>query len=995
MAETVSSNSSSPPHTPPARAASRLYPFSGADRHLHGRIALWLFCILLPIIGLIAFAIWQRHRDAVSMASMQARNLTKALALQLEADFTRIDGVLQFSEFILSTLAKEHPIFKPAPTLQQQQIVGTRLKGLQQSFSGIQALNVFDAAGELRFSSLSVTKPVNIADRPFFRQLKNNPQTLTAFSDIIISRTTGLRSLAQARSLRDPQGQFQGVVSAIIDLEPIDRLLAAVDTGPGGTALLRRSDTTVLIARYPLYNQNDFNRPLPADNPIRQRIAAGQLSGELSYTATTDNEKRLASFQVMDAHPFYFQVGFSEAHYLGAWRRQAGLSAVIALLVLLVSFLGTRRIIRSHTAEQEALAQLREAETVASMGHWVFEFAGGRLAWSDQTYRLFDMAPGTAMDITQFMQLVHPDDRTAVQTAWQQAVGSGGLYEVEHRILRNGTVCWMFERADLSRQHNGKVVGTVLDITGRKQAEEQLQTQKIRLQAILDGTHVGTWEWNVQTGETIFNERWAEIVGHTLADLEPVSIKTWERFVHPDDLQKSAELLEAHFSGRSSFYDYECRMRHRKGHWVWVHDRGRVTTWTEDGRPLLMAGTHQDITARKELEHSLVEARDAAEAANQAKSQFLASMSHEIRTPMNGVIGMAQLLEFTELTPEQQEYVSAIRVSGDSLLQLINDILDLSKIESGKIELEETVFSLTKAIEDLILIQKSRIFEKGLTLRKELQQLPTLVRGDQLRIKQILLNLLGNAVKFTETGTITIAATALEQHPDSVIVRLTVSDTGIGIAPEALEKIFKPFEQAETGTTRRFGGTGLGLAICRRLAKLMGGAIRVESSPGTGSSFHLELPLLLPDRQVQTAEISRTLPDQPPLRQLTVLVAEDVPMNQRAAELMVCKLGHRAVIADNGYEALERWRKGGIDLILMDVQMPVMSGPEAVAAIRCHEQESGGHTPIIALTADALKGTREQLLHAGFDRYLTKPLMLGSLRDQLEQLVNDGSPQAD
>ena len=951
------------------------------------RNMLWLVCGLLPILGLMTFAGWQRHHDAVGKATLQARNLSDVLAIKLEADFNRIDGVLQFTEFILARLPKEHQQLGRAPSLQQQQLFAERLQGLCKSFNGIEAINIFDAAGNLRFSSRPLARPVSIADRPHFQQLKSNPRITTVYSDVISSRTTGLQALAVLRAVRDKQGHLTAVISAVIDIAPIRHLLTRLNTGPGGVALLRRSDTTVLIARYPHSDLADFNQPLPADNPIRRRVLSGERQGELSYIASTDGEKRLGSFRVMDGHPFYTQVAFSEAHYLAHWRHQTWLAVGMAVLIVLVSLFGMRHLGRSQAREEQAQAWLQEAETVAGMGHWVIEPDNGRLRWSDQVYQLFGIAPGTPVNYGLFTQIVHPDDRAALESAWQQAVSTNGLCEIDHRILVKGQVRWVRERADLARRQNGTVIGTVLDITERKRLEERLRTGQIRLQSILDGTHVGTWEWNVQTGETIFNERWAEILGYSLAELAPVSIKTWNQFCHPDDLQQATEQLEAHFSGRSSFYDCEVRMRHKEGHWVWVHDRGRVATWTGDGSPLLMAGTHQDISQRKELELSLIEAKEAADAANQAKSQFLANMSHEIRTPMNGVIGMAQVLQMTELSEEQQEYVNGIRVSGEGLMQLINDILDLSKIESGKIDLELADFSLEKAIEDVILTQKSRIFLKGLKLQKELQMLPLRVQGDQLRIKQILLNLLSNAAKFTEAGTITIAASMLEQQLDRCVVRITVSDTGIGIAPEALQTIFRPFEQAEAGITRRFGGTGLGLTICRKLAELMGGSIWVESSPGAGSSFHLELPFITAVPEICRRHEEQTWLLQQPARSLTVLVAEDVPMNQRATQLMLQKLGHRSVIANNGQEALEQWRTGEIDLILMDIQMPVMSGLEATATIRREELRTGRHIPIIALTADALRGTQDQLLRSGFDRYLSKPLMIRTLKEQLEAAI--------
>jgi PAS domain S-box-containing protein len=523
------------------------------------------------------------------------------------------------------------------------------------------------------------------------------------------------------------------------------------------------------------------------------------------------------------------------------------------------------------------------------------------------------------------------------------------------------------------------------DITERKKAETLLQNSREQYELAVAGSNDGIWDWDLRTNDLYLSPRWKDQLGYQDHELTN-NFDTFKSNLHPDDAPRVLALAEKYIAGTEGRYVQEFRMRHKDGTWRWILAQGAAVRG-EDGIPVRVAGSHTDITAQRDYVEQLASAKDAADAANRAKSEFLANMSHEIRTPMNGVIGMAQLLRFTDLTAEQEEYLSGIEASGNNLLGIINDILDLSKIESGKIELEYADFSLRKAIEDVITTQISRIHQKHLTLQKELPvNLPEVIRGDQLRIKQILLNLLGNAIKFTEQGSITIAVRLMEQGAGRVLIRLTVRDTGIGMPPEALQKIFNPFEQADTSTTRRFGGTGLGLSICSKLADLMGGTITVESSPGAGSSFNLELPFELSSAAMNRQEHSMPLPEQP-ARLLSILIAEDNMMNQRMLELLLQKIGHNAICTNNGKEALERWRRGGVDLILMDIQMPVMTGVEALEAIRAEEQANGGHLPIIALTADALKGTEEKLLKAGFDGYLTKPVKTKELADELARLT--------
>jgi two-component system CheB/CheR fusion protein len=365
-------------------------------------------------------------------------------------------------------------------------------------------------------------------------------------------------------------------------------------------------------------------------------------------------------------------------------------------------------------------------------------------------------------------------------------------------------------------------------------------------------------------------------------------------------------------------------------------------------------------------------------------------MSHEIRTPINGIMGMAQLLEYTRLSNDQREYLDAIRNSSDSLLALVNDVLDLSKIEAGMLELERREFSLRGCVSDVVKSQISLIHAKGLAIRVEIPAtVPDNLTGDPLRLKQILLNLVGNAVKFTERGGITLAVGVEARQDDSAQFRFAVADTGIGIKPEVIERIFAPFSQADASTTREFGGSGLGLSICTRLAALMGGTIGVESREGAGSTFHVRIPFAVNDVQLEHS-LPRPVA-QPPLwegRSLRVLLAEDNDAGQKFFTEVLRKYGHRVDLALNGAEALQKWPQADYDLILMDVQMPVMDGVEATVRIRRLELEKGGHVPIIALTAHAMEDDRPKLLAQGFDGYVAKPTKIRELLREMKRCLH-------
>ena len=563
---------------------------------------------------------------------------------------------------------------------------------------------------------------------------------------------------------------------------------------------------------------------------------------------------------------------------------------------------------------------------------------------------------------------------------------------------------WVLQRILPFRSEDGTVDGVVLtltDITQIKQAQaavaqmnkqleqkvldrtSELAASEARIRSFIENSSQGFWQLGPDrlTRDvnpalcTMLGCRREELIGHSPLE-----------FV--DDENRAIFLYQMGRIEATIHRNYEVSLKHKDGHPVPV--LFHATTHRDAAGQVDNAFSFvTDLTQQKRVQQEMQEAREAAEVANRAKNQFLANISHEVRTPLNGIMGMSHLLHMTPLNPEQQEFLRHLDDSSQSLLTVINDLLDLTRIESGSYTLEQADFQPTQLAHEVLQIHQAVAQRKGIELQCTLApDLPKMLRGVPQRVKQILHNLIGNAVKFTDQGKVVLQVVPLSAPGQQLQVCFTVCDSGIGMAPETIQRIFDPFTQADESISRRYGGTGLGLAICRRLTDLMKGTITVESTPGVGSCFRVTLPMKTPLCMIESQDAAVTKPSA--ARPLRLLLAEDQPVGRFYATRILEQLGHQVTAVEDGQQAVDAWQQGRFDLILMDVQMPGMDGIAATSAIRIHEQACGTRTPIIALTAHALSEDRDRLLEQGFDGYVPKPIDVAGLQDEMQRLLQGG-----
>jgi PAS domain S-box-containing protein len=516
----------------------------------------------------------------------------------------------------------------------------------------------------------------------------------------------------------------------------------------------------------------------------------------------------------------------------------------------------------------------------------------------------------------------------------------------------------------------------------RDEVVQALEQRQERYSLAIRGSTDGLWDWDIATNDVYYSPRFKELLGYRSGEFPPL-FESWTNAVHPDDQDAFLTAIDRHLHDKAE-YDVQYRLKCRSGIYRWFRARGAAVR--RDGKPVRMAGSISDIS-------DLIAARERAEAANRAKSEFLANMSHEIRTPMNGVLGMARILSQSDMPAVEADRLEIILKSGDTLMHLLDDILDLSKIEAGQIELEETTFHLGHVADRITALYADQARRKNLNLAVNCSDPQGRARrGDPLRVTQIVSNLVSNAIKFTEAGAIAveIGAAADEDDPDCVL--LSVIDTGIGLTEQQTKSVFEKFAQADSSTSRKFGGTGLGLAICKGLAEEMGGTITVRSTPGEGTRFDVRIPLTITAAIPAARPIDDTTDDATgPLlanSRPRILAAEDNLTNRVVLTAYLENLDVDLSVVENGEDVVELYKTGEFDLVLMDIQMPVLNGEDALKEIRRIEiLERRPPTPVIALTANAMVHQVSHYLHLGFDAHVEKPLRPEILLKTMRRLL--------
>lgn len=636
---------------------------------------------------------------------------------------------------------------------------------------------------------------------------------------------------------------------------------------------------------------------------------------------------------------------------------------------------------------------LNSMQDMARIGYWEWNIVQDTLFWSSMIYDIHGLTPEEyTPEVASSIENFHPDFRELLGQKLEHAMTTGEGYDIELQVLhKDGHAVWTraVGEVELANGKPFRVYGTFQDIDKRKRTRDELNRSQQQLNLTLESAGIGNWIYYPKEDRLIWDDASFEIFGVDKEKFKGV-YQDWVDCLHPQDIEESSKTFLKCIENQSPVYDSRFRIIHPTKGVMYVKGRANIQ-YDDKGQPVEIIGLNWDITKEFQFERKLVEAREKAEEATRAKSAFLATMSHEIRTPMNGMMGTLELLSETKLSQEQQGLIETVQMCGDQLLTIVNDILDFSKIEAGKLELEYRSFDLKKLLKGIKSMFEVAVAKKGLELNLVIgETVPRVIKGDETRLKQVLTNLVSNALKFTQEGSLKIEAMYDEKRSSksTATIIFKVVDTGMGIPLDKQGRLFQSFRQVDDTTTRKFGGSGLGLAICSSLVGSMGGNIGVESDEGAGSIFFFDIMVGVGgENELEASEENVfNLSFKPDLK---ILIAEDNPINRKLAQSFLKRLNiddKQVHCAENGEVAWKMVLKANLenkpfDLVLMDMQMPIMDG---VSATECIIRDLHNKAPVIfAMTANVFEEDKKRCFEAGMKDFISKPVKKNILFEKL------------
>jgi PAS domain S-box-containing protein len=978
---------------------------------------------LLLLGGELAFDQIDAHNRIQAEAISRLENHTLIVAEEMERRIRSISAILDTLRDTLPAQLKRQDGL--ALAIHQMEMFALAVEG-------VRTFAFFDGNGTVLASNQQKLIGNNFAHRAYFQTFLKSPKAEALYVSEPFVTALGAHTVLLARMVAGSHGEFAGIVTATLDSDSLGALLDSIHAGRDTSLSVIHGDGKLLI----LVPESEKAMPgFSVNNPgsfFQRHMASDQPSSLMTGNSFMLNSERLMSMRTLQpvnlrmTAPLVITAARDRDEILAPWRDESSTRALLFLLLTVVSTLllllyqrrqlaFTRQMQQKEEESQRSLltlqrfidhlpgtAYVKDADSRTLMANHGFQTLLGLDPASMIGKTSLELFPG------EFGQKIVDDDRKVLEDGGSVVVEesfNGRDYESTKFVIDDGS-------------GNRQLGGMTMDITSRRKQERQREAQLLELRE-LNRKLVATEE-GLHRLSTAVEQSPASIV---ITDLEANIIFVNEAFTRSsgytsaEAIGKNPRILQSGETPAEIYGEmWPTLLTGKLWRGEFINQRKDGSRYLElatispvrdsDGQVTHYVAVKEDITEQRRTERELhahrqhleklveqrtrelAEAKDRADSANRAKSEFLANMSHEIRTPMNAIIGLNYLLRQSPLQPAQLEKLEKVSAAAQHLLRIINDILDLSKIEAGKLILENHAFSPGEVLQNVAAMVRDRAAAKGLELQIDAAGLPACAIGDVTRLRQILLNFAGNALKFTEAGSITISGKLLDRDGDTLSCCFSVSDTGIGIDPDDIPRLFNAFEQLDSSTSRRFGGTGLGLAIARHLAELMGGAVGVESTPGVGSRFWITARLGA--AKGETATVQAPLESQPERLKGRVLVVEDDPVNRELVVELLGDIGLDVVSVENGRLAVERYQSSKFDIILMDVQMPELNGLDASRQIRA--LEGGNATPIVALTANVFSTDREHCLSAGMNDFLAKPVDPGALHAMLNRYLSAATP---